>query len=159
MKMKLLGGGVAMVAAALLFSACAGQQIAPDPARIRQNVAASKMAEIDLVRATVAEPERAERFVELLATRDRLLDRVALEVAAHRERVVALNADYAAERGEFDALLADYNRRRAVAQAELLDLIAEMKRTSTADEWEKIADFQLERLNPRDLAYRKLAGG
>ncbi|MEE4108083.1 MAG: hypothetical protein V2I24_01965 [Halieaceae bacterium] len=70
-----------------------------------------------------------------------------------------MNADYAAERGDFDALLADYNRRRAVAQAELLDLIAEMKRTSTADEWEKTADFQLERLNPRDLAYGKLAGG
>lgn len=142
-----------------LIASCASQKSAPDPARIAEEIAQSRAEELDLVRSAISDPGRAETFVGLLAERDRLLDRVAAEVGEHRDRMAALNADYAAERSDFEALLADYNRRRAAAQTEFVDLITGMKQSTTADEWKVISDFQLDRLNARQLAYRELAGG
>jgi F0F1-type ATP synthase membrane subunit b/b' len=70
-----------------------------------------------------------------------------------------LNADYRAERSEFEAALADYNQRRTAAQKQFIDLVAEMKRVTTAEEWSEISVFQQDRLNPRKLAYSGLDGG
>jgi hypothetical protein len=150
---------VLMGASALLISACAAQKTAPDPARIEREIAEAKAGELDLVRSTIPEPGRAGRFIDLLAVREQLLHRYSRQISEHRERMWRLNADYDAERAEFETLLDDYNRARAAAQRELIDLIAEMKQTTTADEWRIISAFQVKRLNPRQLAYSGAAGG
>jgi hypothetical protein len=146
-------------AAALAVAACASFQSAPDPARVEREIAASKAAELELVRATIGDPARTERFVELLAQREHLLKRFAGQIIDHRKRMTELNADYNTKRSEFETQLADYNRKRAIAQQDLVELITAMKQTTTADEWSEIAAFQLDRLNPRHLAYGGLKEG
>lgn len=152
------GYGVVITVTFLLF-ACATQQAALDPAQIEHEIAATKAEELDLVRATIREPARADRFIALLAEREQLLKRFSLQIAAHKEQMAKLNADYWSERIDFDAALADYNRRRMKAQREFVDLLADMKQTATADEWSKISAFQLKQLSPRELAYSGQHGG
>jgi hypothetical protein len=149
----------AATAATLLIVAFSTQKTAPDPAHIQLEIAASKIEELDLVRTTIPAPERAERFVELLAKRDLLLDRFTRQIADHKKQMARLNADYRAERGEFETQLADYNGKRIAAQKELVELLVEMKRVTTADEWDEISAFQLDRLDPRKLAYSGPDGG
>ena len=149
----------ALTATTLLIAACASQESAPDPAKREQQIAAARVAELDLVRATVEEPERAERVVALLAERDELVEHFAEQLAAHEEQMHRLNADYQSQRSAFEAALADYNRQRSTAQSALIQLISDMKQATTAEEWDEIADFQQKRLRPRDLAFRGLSGG
>jgi major membrane immunogen (membrane-anchored lipoprotein) len=149
----------AATAATLLIVACSTQKTAPDPAEIQMEIAASKVEELDLVRATIPEPERAERFIDLLAKRDLLLGRYTSQIADHKKEMARLNADYRAERGEFETQLADYNSKRITAQKELVDLLVEMKQVTTADEWNEISAFQLDRLDLRRLAYSGPDGG
>ncbi|MEJ2297737.1 MAG: hypothetical protein P8X94_04390 [Woeseiaceae bacterium] len=146
-------------AAALAIAACASFRSAPDPAQIEREIAASKAAELELVRTTISDPARTERFIDLLAQREQLLKRFVGQIIDHRKRMIELNADYHAERGDFEAQLADYNRKRAIAQQDLVQLITAMKQTTTADEWSEIAAFQLDRLSPRHLAYGGLKEG
>jgi hypothetical protein len=146
-------------ALAFAIGACASKNLAPDPAEVEQEVAAARAAELDLVRATIADPGRAGRLVELVAERDDIVERFAGTLAAHKERMARLNADYESERGDFEAALADFNRERIVAQVRMVELITEMKQATTADEWDVIAEFQQKRLRPRDLAFRGSAGG
>jgi len=143
----------------LFLVACATQEAELDPARIEQEIAASKAEEIALVRATIGEPGRTERLIDLLAERDQLVERFTRQIAGHKAQMARLNADYHTERSEFEAALTDYNRKRTAAQKEFIDLVAEMKRATTAEEWSEISAFQLERLNPRKLAYGGLDGG
>jgi hypothetical protein len=96
------------------------QTTALDPAAIERKIAASKAEEVDLVRATVEDPKRAEQTIDLLAERERLLERIAGQIVAYREQMAALNADYHAERSDFEALLADFNRIRNASQRELV---------------------------------------
>jgi hypothetical protein len=73
--------------------------------------------------------------------------------------MAALAADYDARREDFETLLADFNRQRASAQKDTIDLVAAMKAATTADEWKVISRFQLKRLHPRELAYGTAAPG
>jgi hypothetical protein len=54
--------------------------------------------------------------------------------------------------------MAAYNRKRASAQEEVVELIARMKQATTADEWATISAFQTERLNPRKLVHSDSEG-
>lgn len=156
----LLGwGSVAAVFVAAVIAGCASLNQAPDPAKIQREFAESRSEELELVRTTIADPERSERFVALLSRRDRLIERYAEDIAAHRHRIAALSTDYDTERGEFESLLAEFNRKRSDAQTELIDLVWEMKQATIADEWRTISKFQSKRLNPRDLAYAPASGG
>ncbi len=149
--------GIAILAVSLL--SCASLRQLPDPEEIRAQIAEAREQEIELVRATVADPERAERLLELLVERDHLVSKHAKRVIEHRERIAALTADYDARREDFEALLADFNRQRAAAQKETIDLVAAMKAATTAEEWKVIARFQLKRLEPRKLVYGAAAQG
>lgn len=142
----------ALLAAALLLS-CAGLRQPPDPAKVQAQIAEYRQQEIELVRDTVSDPARAERLLQLLAERDHLVETHAKRVIAHRQKMSALTADYDARREDFEALLADFNRQRASAQKETIDLVAAMKAATTADEWKVISRFQLKRLHPRELIY------
>lgn len=151
--------GLVAAVAVLSIAACTGQKTAPDPAQIEEEIAAAKVEELELVRSTIADPERKARLIGLLAERDRVMTAAAERVAAHKEQVARLDADYDAERADFEAVLADYNRSRADLQKELVDLIVAMKQTTTAEEWKSISAFQLKRLNLQQLAYGGPAGG
>jgi hypothetical protein len=126
---------------------------------VQAQIIDAREQEIALVRATVADTGRSERFMELLRERDRLVEKHARLLVAHRERMAALTADYDARREDFEALLADFNKQRATAQKETIDLVAAMKAATTADEWKTISKFQLKRLEPRKLVYGAAAQG
>jgi hypothetical protein len=148
---------IAMLAVTLL--SCASLRQPPDPEKVRAQIAEAREQEIELVRNTIADPGRAERLLELLTERDRLVKEHAQRVIEHRERIAALAADYDAGREDFEALLADFNRQRASAQKETIDLVDAMKAATTPDEWKVISRFQLKRLEPRKLVYGAAAQG
>jgi len=151
---------VAGVSAGLiLLASCATLERAPDPDKVQAQIAAAREQEVALVRATVADPARAERLIDLLVERDRLVEEHARLLIAHREKMAVLTADYDARREDFDALLAEFNRQRAAAQKETIDLAAAMKAATTADEWKTISKFQLKRLEQRKLVYGAAAQG
>lgn len=143
----------------VVLASCAILERPPDPARVRELIADARTEEIELVRRTVTDPDRVERFIELLGDRDRIVEAYVQRITEHRRKLTALNADYDARREDFAALLAEFNRQRESAQQETIELVAAMKAVATADEWEIIAEFQLERLHPRDLAYGQAGGG
>jgi flagellar motility protein MotE (MotC chaperone) len=149
---------IATIALCLLTS-CVTLSQSPDPAEVQARIAAAREQEIELVRATVADPGRAERFIALLREREGLVEAHAERLAAHRKRIAALAADYDARREDFEAVLAEFNRQRAAAQQETIDLVAAMKEATTADEWAIISKFQLKRLEPRKLVYGAVGQG
>jgi predicted aminopeptidase len=149
---------VALLALVFLAS-CATIGQPPDPAKVQAQIAEAREQEIELVRTTVTDAERAERLVELLRERDRLVEEHARLLVAHREKMATLAADYDARREDFEALLADFNGQRAAAQKETIDLVTAMKAATTADEWKTISKFQLKRLEPRKLVYGTAARG
>ena len=149
----------ACVFVVVLLASCATLTQPPDPGKLQAQIAEAREQEIELVLATVADPVRAERFVELLRERDRLVEQHARGLVAYREKIAALTADYDARREDFEALLADFNRQRASAQKETIDLVAAMKAATTAEEWKVISRFQLKRLEQRKLVYGAAAQG
>jgi hypothetical protein len=143
----------ACVFVVVLLASCATLTQPPDPGKLQAQIAEAREQEIELVLATVADPARAKRFVELLRERDRLVEQHARDLIAYRKKMVALTADYDARREDFEALLADFNRQREAAQQETIDLVAVMKGATTPEEWKTISRFQLKRLDPRKLIY------
>lgn len=151
------GRAILLLAAAFLsltlFLSCATLRRAPDPARVQAQIIEYREQEIALVRATVVEQERAEQFIALLAERDRMVAEYAQRIKEHREKLAALTADYDAERTDFETLLGRFNRQRAAAQQESIELVAAMKAATTAKEWKIISRFQLKRFDLRELSY------
>ncbi len=143
----------------LLLPACASRKEAPDPVKGQEQIAEYRNQELDLVQSTVLDEERAERLINLLAERDRLIADHSKEVEVYRNKMSELNADYNAERKSFDALIASYNSQRVTAQKEFVSLVGEMKKETTAEEWKVISKYQLKRLNPRQLTYSQSSGG
>ena len=160
--MKALAGifvAVTSMLAIVLLAACATLGQPPDPAKVRAQIAESREQEIELVRSTVTDPVRAGRLLDLLRERDRLVERHAEQLIVHRQKLAALTADYDTSREDFETLLATFNEQRKAAQKETIDLVAAMKRTATAEEWDTIARFQLKRLDTRQLVYGAAARG
>ena len=143
----------------LLQPSCASHTDAPDPVRVQEEIAEYRQQELELVRSTVSDHQRADRLIHLLSERDRLVSNYAKEISAYREQMSALNADYNAERESFDMLMASYNSRRVTAQKEFTALVEVMKNETTAEEWKKIIKYQLKRLHPRRLSYGQASRG
>ncbi len=143
----------------LLLAACASHKEAPDPVKVQEEIAEYRNQELDLVRSTVLDSVRADRLIDLLADRDRLISDHIDEINAYRKKMTALNADYNAQRESFDILMTSYNGQRATAQREFVALIEAMKKETTVEEWKKISRYQLKRLNPRKLAYSQPSRG
>jgi hypothetical protein len=126
---------------------------ASDPEAVRVAVVEAQEQERQLVQATIQDPERTERFLALIDQRDNILRRHVAEIEEYRAAFERLNSDYHADRKEFEPLVAQYNEQRGIAQDELVKLLEAMKRATTKAEWQVIAKFQKENLNPRDLSY------
>ncbi len=144
--------------AVLLQGACASRKGPPDPEKVQQEMTAKLDSEQDLIRSTVEDSQRADRLIAHLEDRDRLIASHRETVEKYRLQMKELNADYGAERTSFDNAVAAYNEARSTAQRQFIDLTKAMKREVTAEEWEKIAKYQINKLNPRELAYEQTAG-
>lgn len=142
-----------------LVPACASRKEAPDPVKVQEEIAEYRKQEVDLVRETVPDHERAGRLIQLLSERDDLISSHVKEVGAYRKQLSELNADYNADRRSFDVLMGNFNSQRAAAQKELAKLMGVMKSETTPEEWKVISKFQLKRLNPRQLVYGQPAAG
>jgi hypothetical protein len=134
---------------ATLASGCSKPNL--DPAKLRAD-------ETALVQATVADPARAEKLLALLDERDRLIDETTGMLRQYRREMQALNADYDASREIIIEMIDYYNRDRAEKQLRFIELIKQMKATTSAAEWEVIAEFQLDNFNPRQLIYGRVTG-
>jgi len=143
----------------LLLPACASRKDAPDPIKVKEEIAEYRNEELELIRSTVSDQECADRIIQLLGERDRLVSEHTKEISAYREQMSALNADYNAERDSFNMLMTSYNRQRAAAQKEFVALIAAMKAEMTLEEWKIFSKYQLKKLHPRKLSYGQATGG
>ena len=142
----------------LLMPACASRKEAPDPILVQKEIAEYRAQEIDLIRSTVLNRERADQLIELLGKRDQLVSESVEIITAYRKEMAALNVNYYAKRESFDMLMANYNRQRRATQHEFVALIGAIKKTMTADEWKIISRYQLKRLHPRKLTYDQALG-
>ncbi len=133
-----------------LLAGCAQPPL--DPAQRRAD-------ETALVRATVADPARAETLLGLIDERERLIGETREMLRQYRREMRAINADYGAGRDVVVDMIDDYNRDRALKQLAFIDLVTKMKAATSAAEWAVIADFQLRNANPRKLLYRPLEDG
>ena len=147
------------VTTVLILAACASRKEAPDPAAVQEQIAEYRAQEIDLVRSTVLDDDRADRLIALLGKRDQLVSDHVQEITTHRKEIAALNANYDAERESFDVLLKNYNKQRESAQRKFVELIAAMKKETTVDEWKVISKYQIKKLDPRQTGYRQVQGG
>lgn len=90
------------------------------------------------VRATVADPDRAD---EMLAAVDRIDQQLIesaeiLAEAARQEQVLLL--DYDSTQQDFESLFSEATRRRKKLQQAALDAHLEFKAEATADEWQAL---------------------
>jgi hypothetical protein len=160
MKTTITTTAVAMTTISILvLAACASRKEAPDAVAVQEQISELRAQEIDLVRSTVLDDDRADRFIALLDKRDRLISRHVEEIVAYRKEISALNADYDAERESFNVLVSRYNNQRESAQREIVALIADMKKETTVDEWKIISKYQIKKVNPRQTTYSQTSGG
>jgi hypothetical protein len=143
----------------LLFSACSLRPQVPDPVKVQEEIAEYRRQELALISATIPDPERAERMIQLIGERDELIAQSTKTINAYREEMSILNADYHADRESFETLVASYNSQRAAAQERFTALIGAMKMEASPEEWKVISKFQLQRLEPRRLTYGQTAAG
>ena len=134
-----------LIGASLLVAGCS--KTLPDPARLQAD-------EKTLVRATVADPPRAEGLILLLGERDRRIEETRALLDKFRREMRLANADYDARREVVIEIIDVFNRERADKQLRFIHLIGEMKAVTTAKEWEVIADFQLEYFGPQAMLDR-----
>jgi len=150
---------LAVAALVLLLPACALRKGPPDPAKVQQRMTATLDGEKAMIQSMIADAERAESLIGLLAERDRLVAEHGELVQAYRKQMADLNADYNAERQDFEQAIAAYNTEREASQREQAELIEAMKHEATAEEWKAVAKYQVKKLNPRDLAHDAAGGG
>ena len=139
--------------ATLFLQSCSSVNQAPDPAAVRLAILEAREEEQKLVRSTIGDPQRLGAFLALIDQRDEVLQEYAAKIGKYRRDFALLNADYDAQRSDFEKLVSEYNEQRTVTQQELLELIESMKRSTTSEEWRAISEFQKKRLHPRRLAY------
>jgi len=122
--------------ALFIFCATGCAKQAPDLAKLRAD-------ETTLVHATVVDPARATRFLELLKQRDQLIEETTVMMQQYQRELKSINADYDANREIIVEMIDYYNRDRGQKQLRFIKLIAKMKSITTATEWQIIAEFQL----------------
>jgi vancomycin resistance protein YoaR len=107
----------------------------------------------NLIVEQIDDPARARKFAQLSVERDQLISQHAATIEEYSKRLEALTLDYSAEHKDLQDLIQEYNVERREAQTEFLALMDRMKATVTEKEWEKLAKFELKKLNPRTLSY------
>ena len=95
---------------------------------MRLNVRADEIA---LVQTTMADSARAERLIGLLQERDRLMDESTAMLRRYRRELLALNADYDSSSESISERVAVFDRERMQMQDRLIELIVQMKATTT----------------------------
>ena len=140
-------------AIAVLLQGCGSSGGSLDPAAVRAAIGETLDEERQLVQSTIDDSERQESFLKLIDQRNAVLRNHVADIKQYRADFEALNANYYATREDLELLVAQYNGQREMTQKDLVQLQGAMKSTTTFAEWQIIAEFQKEELNPRDLAY------
>ena len=143
----------------VLLGGCDLSGQALDPEKIQQQIAVYREQEQATVRTTIADPVRAEQFLVLIGERDELIVRSTESINTYRDRMAALNANFHAERDDFETLVASFIDQREETQRRFVEIAARMKAATTADEWKEISKFQLKRLDTRQLVYAPVGTG
>jgi hypothetical protein len=123
------------------------------------SLAQLRIDETTLVRATVLDPARAARFLDLLEERDQLIDETNVMMQQYRQKLKSVNANYDANSETIVEMIDDYNRDRSQNQLRFIKLIANMKATTMAAEWQVIAEYHLDNFNVRQLVQTRTTGG
>jgi hypothetical protein len=123
------------------------------------SLAQLRIDETTLVRATVVDRARAAHFLELLEERDQLIEETTVMVQQYRQKLKSVNANYDANSETIVEVVDDYNRSRGQNQLRFIKLIANMKATTTAAEWQVIAKYHLDNFNMRQLVRTRATGG
>ena len=92
----------------LQLPACSSRKEAPDPAAVQEQIADYQAQEIDLIRSTVLDDDRADRLIALMDQRDRLISEHVKEIVAYRKEMSTLNANYYAQRESFSELVSTH---------------------------------------------------
>ncbi len=124
---------VLLLGACLLFAGCGKPP--PDPTQRRAD-------EITLIRQVLTDPERADRLLGLIEQRDLQAEETRAMRAKFRREMRLLNADFDARREVLVEIIDVFNRERAAELLRYIELVTAMKATSTATEWQAIANFQ-----------------
>ena len=130
---------------------CGFRSTATDPAAVEAQFEAAKQDERQLLTAIVEDPERTNTLLMLLDERNQTVANHAATVETYINNMRTLNADYDAERADFELLFAAYRTDRQTYQQNLVNIIQQMKANTTAKEWKRLAKFQLNELNPRAM--------
>lgn len=140
-------------AALAIAIGCASRSPAPNTDEAQARIEATHAELRELIASEIDDPERAKMFAALSDERDNLIDRHFEVVQRYSTTMKKLNADYSATREDFENLVQGYNRDRRASQAEFVELIGKMKAAATEKEWKRLAKFELQKLNPRTMAY------
>jgi len=84
---------IVVVVAAIWLTACVTPSEPPDPARIREELLASRADERELVEATVTDLTRRQRILLLLDERDRLIAESVTYIRRYKTEMTRLNAE------------------------------------------------------------------
>lgn len=115
--------------------------------------------EIELVKKTIRDPARYERFLQLMSERDQLVSDAINLISGYRQKMWELNSDYDTPKESFYAFVAEYNEQREVSNLAFVAIFSAMKDQTTAEEWETISGFQQKRLKQRQLIYGEASEG
>lgn len=143
--------------AAFFVVGCAGKPKDVNPGELAAQTAETQAEFQHLIAKVIVDPSRAKEFSDLSAQKDQLIRKNADTVQQYSRQLQVLNREYSTQREELENLIHEYNVERRKAQSEFLELMNEMKATVTEKEWEKLAKFELKKLNPRTMSYS--AGG
>ena len=104
---------LSVFSAMLYLQGCSSGSQAPDLAAIRAAVLEARAEEQQLIRSTIQYPRRLDASLLLLERRDEALRIYVSEIEKYRRDFELLNADYAAQRTDFEELVLRFNEQRA----------------------------------------------
>ena len=141
-----------LVTATLMITAgCGFRGTTTDPAALEAQFESVRQNERQLITRIVEDPRRSDALFMLLDARDQIVSDHAETVVAYIDNMRTLNADYDAPRTDFEQLFASYRANRQTYQKDLVNIVQKMKANTTAKEWKRLAEFQLDELNPRRM--------
>ena len=152
MKLKKKPLGYLLVTTILMTMAgCGFRGTTTDPDTLEAHFESVRQNERQLISKIVEDPQRSNALFMLLDARDQIVSDHAETVVAYIDNMRTLNADYDAPRTDFEQLFASYRANRQTYQKDLVNIVQKMKANTTAKEWKRLAEFQLDELNPRRM--------
>lgn len=124
-------------------TACAGKDDVA-PVDVEKQAFADLRAEIH---AVIDDSERAENAVRIVSTLEQDLVRLRESIAARRQQVLELNADYDTPRSEFESYFEDAKSEILKNKQRAVESYRELSSYTTEDEMDAISKSQTKAMN------------